>query len=222
RETDVRLKAWMESRSSFLETNANGDLFNNGQPSTKFGAKVFAEFDQITVLKSGLRNTWSASTGRDTTDEILAAYNKNVRRKQGSIQLVALPSRDTRNGVYFALVVPLALNEQSGMIIARLNRKTLHDLVEAPRSHSEGSLFLFRANEIAMPLTHVAPDVRRLVNSMTQSDMQTTSSTTVLLMKVDSGKALMSDLRDAQITRSAALSAFPDWQILAVAPLQPV
>ncbi|MFN3451407.1 MAG: hypothetical protein ACK4ZE_04555, partial [Sphingorhabdus sp.] len=25
RETDVRLKAWMESRSSFLETNANGD-----------------------------------------------------------------------------------------------------------------------------------------------------------------------------------------------------
>ncbi|MFN3451406.1 MAG: ATP-binding protein, partial [Sphingorhabdus sp.] len=222
RETDVRLKAWMESRSSFLETNANGDFFSNSQPSTKFGAKVFAEFDQITVLKSGLRNTWSISTGRDTTDEILAAYDKNVRRMQGGIQLVALPSRDTRNGVYFALVVPLAVDQQSGMIIARLNRDTLHDLVEAPRSHSEGSLFLFRANEIAMPLTHVAPDVRRLVNSMTQSDRQSALRTTVLLTKVDSGKALMSDLRETQITRSAALSAFPDWQILAVAPLQPV
>lgn len=222
READVRLRAWMESRSSFLETNADGDLFRNGQPNTAFGAKVFTEFDQISVLKEGWRESWSASPERDTADEVLAAYNKSLARRQGGAQLIAITPRDTRYGIYFAMIVPLGRDRQSGLVVARLNHETMHDLVEIPGSPSDGSLFIISANQDPIPLTDASPDVLKRVKAMTNDERSWALRSTVLLTDVDSGKSVMSDLRDTQISRSAVLSAFPDWQVMAVAPLQPV
>jgi PAS domain S-box-containing protein len=222
RETDARVGAWMESRSAFLETNADGAFLGNGPSNNAFGAKILSEFDQISVLKKGWRERLSMSPERDTAEEIVAAYDKSVTRARQGPQLVTITPRDTRNGVYFALVVPLGSDPQSDMVVARLDNKTLHDLVEIPHSHSGTRLFLYNANQDAIPLTHASSDVRSMVGSMTKGERALASRTAVLLTDVDYGNAIMSDLRDTQIARSAVLSAIPDWQVLAVAPMQPV
>jgi PAS domain S-box-containing protein len=221
RVADAKLSAWVDSRTTLLRGYADNGQLPRGQSDVRLPMEFLAEFQKIAFLapNQSLAAFVSAEGGSVIGTTTAKADLPPLTDKRA--RLVALNLGQGRSNVDFALVVPHVRNGKADDIVAILRPTTLHDLAEIPGQHFMDNIFVISPAQGTFALTHVATNVRTLVDSMSQSQQATAVTKPALLSNVDYGRAVTSDLRDSHIVRVGPIAALPDWQVASVLPLAP-
>jgi PAS domain S-box-containing protein len=218
---DAKLSAWVDSRTMLLRGYADNSQLRSGQSDVRLPKAFLAEFQKIAFLAPNQSLAAFASAEGGSVIGATAAKADLSPPTDKRARLVALTLGQARSNVHFALVVPHVRNGKVDYIVAILRPAILHDLVEIPGQHFMDNIFVISPAQGTFALTHVASNVRSLVNSMSRSQQATAFTKPVLLSEVDYGRAIMSDLRDSQIVRVRPIASLPEWQVASVLPLQP-
>lgn len=220
RVSDAKLSAWVDSRTILLRGYADDSQLRRGQSDGRLPKEFSAEFQKITFLGPNQSLAEFALAEGGSVIGATTAKADLPPQTEKRARLVALNLGQARSNVHFALVVPHVRNGKADDIVALLRTTTLHDLVEIPGQHFMDNVFVISATQGNLALTHVASNVRSLVDSMSRSQQATAVTKPVLLSDVDYGRAIMSDLRGSQIIRVGPITALPQWQVASVLPLE--
>lgn len=219
--TRESIHMWAYSRALVLKIHAEQAFATTGAPRSKFLDRLSAEFDMVNVTAGGQRITWSAAPGEKFIQmPTQRAFPDTVPAGQG-VRLIALAQQTAKHGSELALLVPVAVDGKEGLIVARLRHDVLHRLATSVGRHEDDGLFVVSAQQGTLPITHVKQATIDRVAALTPEERNQAIGAPLLLSSVSYGNAVMSDLRDAQILRTAPIPMLPEWQVVAIAALAP-
>jgi len=219
--TSESIHMWAYSRALVLKIHAEQQFASNGESRRSLIDRVSPEFDIISVSSGERRLTWSAAPGEQFIQMPAERALQNAAPIGRSVRLIALTQQAGKQGSQLALVVPFAVNGEQGLIVARLRHDVLHRLATTKGGHANDGLFLVSPTQGALPVTHVTPSTIIRVAALTPAELKLALTTPVLVSNVNYGNAIMSNLRDAQILRTASIPMLSEWQVVAVAALAP-
>jgi PAS domain S-box-containing protein len=219
--TRESIHMWAYSRALVLKIYAEQAFAPNVEPRIKFLNRVSAEFDVINVTLGGRRITWSAAPGESFIQMPAEGALSDAVPTGQAVRLVALTQKTAKHGSELALLVPFAANGEEGLIIARLRHDVLYRLAAASSRHEDDGLFLVSAKQGTLPITQVKQATVDRVAALKPEERNRAISAPLLVTRASYGNAIMSDLRDAQILRAAAIPMLPEWQVVAIAALAP-
>lgn len=219
--TAESIHMWAYSRALVLKIHAEQQFLANGESRRSFIDRVSPEFDIINISAGERRLTWSAAPGEQFIQmPAERALPKTVPIGRG-VRLIALTPQTGKRGSELALLVPFTVNGEQGLIVARLRHDVLHRLATPNGGHENDGLFLVSPTQEALPVTHVTPSTFNRVAALTIAERKRALTTSVLVSNVSYGSSIMSDLRDAQILRTAPIPMLAEWQVIGVAALAP-
>lgn len=197
------LALWQTSRSSMLLSLAAADTPSGTQP---LPPELKREFSAIAWLSDAA---------------LSARLVRNAAQTNSSAPWSALTVENySATNPVFSLIATSGAAETKRAVMATLHPQTLPRLIAALGQQSNDVLVLRHNNKTVAALNRA--NANGLGANLPPDIMAASQSAAVLLSSTSYGSALMSDLKNAAMLRTVAITSMPGWEITGIAPISKV
>lgn len=211
---------WAESRAAMLGMVADKQPAMGQTAPVSLPENLRREFAAVGIVMKDGPAQWSDAPGWVDKTTLQRLASRHLARPDG-VRLVSTGVQGGTLQTELVLIVPSGASARPAAIIAPVRPGVLMQSLPLPVDNPVSGTFLVNAARDIIPLSPADPSVLVRVHDMPENLGKAALKDAVLVSNIAYGRALMSDLRDAQMIRATPVAGLPDWQVLSIASLAP-
>ncbi|MFN3620843.1 MAG: ATP-binding protein [Sphingorhabdus sp.] len=219
--SNASLDNWIQTRTLVLRMYAKEEIAGSDPWQGAVLDDLSADFAKISITGQGRTIRWPIEPSSEPLSIFRLLPDHRALWGKQHARLVALP-RHWGQPVQFALIIPFVVDGEPGIIAAQLRDGVLPKLINMEVRGPAFGVLLVSPAEGVSAFTPAAMPWLQAFKALPAAVRTEALRSPVFISDIGYGRAIMSDLRKAQMVKAAKVADLPEWLLVGVAPLAPV